>query len=80
MFAKLPLAHLWSHPEDGAGGLLRLLTSRGPPGLDRRQTKVTNLHGEVVIVEENVVGLEVPEEDGTFSNDTYLIDICNTCG
>ena len=55
MFAKLPLAHLWSHPEDGAGGLLRLLTSRGPPGLDRRQTKVTNLHSEVVIVEENVV-------------------------
>ena len=44
------------------------------------QTEVPNLHREVVIVQENVVGLEVPKEDDIFPNFTDLIDIGNTCG
>ena len=72
--------HLWGHPEYRTGRLLCLLARRRPAGLDGRQTEVPNLHREVVIVQENVVGLEVPKEDDIFPNFTDLIDIGNTCG
>ena len=63
---ELYFAHLWGHPEYRPGGLLSLLAARRPAGLHGCQAKVTNLHGEVVVVQENVIGLEVPGEDYTF--------------
>ena len=73
-------SHLWGHPEYGAGGLLGLLASRWPTGLDGRQTKVPDLHREVVVMEEDVVGLEVPEEEDIFSNSDFWLFWQNTCG
>ena len=69
---KLCCTHLWGHPEYRPGGLLGLLAARRPAGLDHCQAKVTNLHCEVVVVQENVVGLEVPAEGDIFSNWSIL--------
>ena len=43
--------------------LFILLSCSRPARLDCRQTKVTNLHGKVVIVEEDVVRLEISVDD-----------------